>query len=60
MSQENGDRKELQNRIVAIIGRKGSGKSTMLAERLKTADRLVVFDPLSEHCGKKRMAPKRN
>jgi hypothetical protein len=57
MSQENGNRKELQNRIVAIIGRKGSGKSTMLAERLKTADRLVVFDPLSEHCGKNGWLP---
>ena len=53
MNAENGNQKELQNRIVAVIGRKGSGKSTMLAERLKTVDRLVVFDPLGEHCGKK-------
>lgn len=57
MSQENGERKELQNRIVAVIGRKGSGKSTMLSERLKTADRLVVFDPLGEHCGRKGWLP---
>jgi len=57
MSAENGNQKELQNRIVAIIGRKGSGKSTTLAERLKTADRLVVFDPLGEHCGKKDWLP---
>jgi hypothetical protein len=54
---EDGKQKELQNRIVAIIGRKGSGKSTMLAERLKTADRLVVFDPLGEHVGKKGWLP---
>jgi hypothetical protein len=57
MSQENGEGKELQNRIVAVIGRKGSGKSTMLSERLRMADRLVVFDPLGEHCGKKGWLP---
>lgn len=57
MSVKNSDRKELQNRIVAIIGRKRSGKSTMLAERLKTAERLIVFDPLGEHCGKKGWLP---
>jgi hypothetical protein len=57
MNAENGNQKELQNRIVAVIGRKGSGKSTMLAERLKTVDRLVVFDPLGEHCGKKGWLP---
>ncbi len=56
MSQA-GNQNELQNRIVAIIGRKGSGKSKKLAERLKTADRLVVFDPLGEHCGKKGWLP---
>lgn len=54
---DDGKQKELQNRIVAIIGRKGSGKSTMLAERLKTADRLVVFDPLGEHVGKNGWLP---
>lgn len=57
MNAENGNQKELQNRIVAVIGRKGSGKSTMLAERLKAVDRLVVFDPLGEHCGKKGWLP---
>jgi hypothetical protein len=57
MNAEHGNQKELQNRIVAIIGRKGSGKSTMLAERLKTVERLVVFDPLGEHSGPKGWLP---
>ncbi len=57
MSGGNDGREELQNRIVAIIGRKGSGKSTMLAERLKVAERIVVFDPLGEHSGKRGWLP---
>ena len=40
---------ELQNRIVAIIGRKGTGKSTKLAEILAQQDRVLVFDPMGEH-----------
>lgn len=40
---------ELRNRIVGDIGRKGSGKSTVLADTLQTLDRLIVFDPMAEH-----------
>lgn len=40
---------ELQNRIVAIIGRKGTGKSTRLTEILAAQDRVLVFDPMAEH-----------
>lgn len=40
---------ELQNRIVAIIGRKGTGKSTKLTEILTAQDRVLVFDPMAEH-----------
>lgn len=40
---------ELQNRIVAIIGRKGTGKSTKLAEILAEQDRVLIFDPMAEH-----------
>lgn len=40
---------ELQNRIVAIIGRKGTGKSTKLAEILAAEDRVLIFDPMAEH-----------
>jgi hypothetical protein len=42
---------------VVIIGRKGSGKSTMLADSLKTAKRLIVFDPLGERSGNKDWLP---
>jgi hypothetical protein len=40
---------EIQNRIVGIIGRKGTGKSTRLAERLQTEKRVFVWDPMAEH-----------
>ena len=40
---------EIQNRIVGIIGRKGTGKSTTLAERLQGEDRVFVWDPMAEH-----------
>lgn len=40
---------ELQNRIIAIIGRKGTGKSTKLAEILAAQDRILIFDPMAEH-----------
>jgi hypothetical protein len=43
------DKPELQNRIVAIIGRKGTGKSTKLAEILASEDRILIFDPMAEH-----------
>jgi hypothetical protein len=38
-----------QNRIVGVIGRKGSGKSTRFADLLETQDRLIIFDPMAEH-----------
>lgn len=40
---------EIQNRIVGIIGRKGTGKSTYLEDLLQGEPRLVVFDPMAEH-----------
>ena len=38
-----------QNRIVGIVGRKGSGKSTRTAVLVKHAPRIVVFDPMEDH-----------
>jgi hypothetical protein len=40
---------ELQNRIVAVAGRKGSGKSTLTREILQHSRRLFVFDTMGEH-----------
>ncbi len=40
---------EIQNRIVGIIGRKGTGKSTALVERLQSEGRVFVWDPMAEH-----------
>ena len=40
---------ELQNVIVGIIGRKGTGKSTISREILKPARRLFIFDTASDH-----------
>jgi len=40
---------EVQNRIVGVIGRKGSGKSTYVRELLRYCPRFVVFDPMGEH-----------
>lgn len=40
---------ELQNRIVGIVGRKGSGKSTALQEVTCSQDRVVIFDVMAEH-----------
>jgi hypothetical protein len=42
-------RAELQNRIVGVIGRKGSGKSTLTGEILQRCDRLFLFDTMGEH-----------
>jgi len=39
----------VQNRIVGILGRKGSGKSCALRELVARAPRLVVWDPMAEH-----------
>jgi len=38
-----------QNRIVGVVGRKGSGKSTRTAALLKHARRILVFDPMEDH-----------
>jgi len=38
-----------QNTIVAVAGRKGSGKSTVTREILLHCDRLFLFDTMSEH-----------
>ncbi len=42
-------RREVQNRIIGIIGRKGSGKSTKLRELLRYCPRWVAFDPMRDH-----------
>lgn len=40
---------ELHNRIVAVVGRKGSGKSTLTREILQHSDRLMIYDTMGEH-----------
>jgi len=40
---------ELQNKIVGIVGRKGSGKSTALRELTCCRPRVVIFDTQAEH-----------
>lgn len=40
---------EIQNRIVGIIGRKGTGKSTLLVDLLQREPRVLVWDPMAEH-----------
>jgi len=40
---------DLQNRLVGIVGRKGSGKSTRVATLLKYAPRILVWDPMEEY-----------
>jgi len=40
---------DFQNRIVGVVGRKGSGKSTRVATLLKYCPRLLVFDPMEDH-----------
>ena len=42
-------RAEVQNRIVGVVGRKGSGKSTKVRELLRYCPRWVAFDPMSDH-----------
>lgn len=39
----------MQNEIVGIVGRKGSGKSTALRKLVSSAPRLILWDPLGEH-----------
>ena len=43
---------EIQNRIVGIVGRKGSGKSTRLCQMLRYCPRFLVFDVMGEHAGR--------
>lgn len=40
---------ELQNTLVGVAGRKGSGKSTMMRRILERCSRLFLFDPMGEH-----------
>lgn len=40
---------DIQNRIVGVVGRKGSGKSTRVATLLKYAPRILAFDPMEDH-----------
>jgi hypothetical protein len=40
---------EIQNRIVGLVGRKGSGKSTRLRDLLRYCPRFLVFDVMGEH-----------
>src|SRR5687768_12385366 len=40
---------DFQNRIVGIVGRKGSGKSTRTASLLKYVRRIIVWDPMADH-----------
>jgi hypothetical protein len=41
----------MQNRIIGVLGRKGSGKSCALRELVAHAPRLLVWDPMAEHGG---------
>src|SRR2546425_2137490 len=38
-----------QNRIIAAVGRKGSGKSTIAKRILQRSGRLFIFDTMGEH-----------
>jgi hypothetical protein len=40
---------DVQNRIVGLVGRKGSGKSTRVATLLKYVPRIFVWDPMGDH-----------
>jgi hypothetical protein len=40
---------EVQNQIVGIVGRKGTGKSRCLRELLRHCPRFLVFDVMAEH-----------
>lgn len=39
----------MQNKIIGILGRKGSGKSRTLRELLESEPRVMLWDPLGEH-----------
>jgi hypothetical protein len=40
---------DVQNRIVGVVGRKGSGKSTSVRGMLRHCPRFLVFDVMGEH-----------
>ena len=40
---------DLQNRLVGVIGRKGSGKSTRVGILLHYCPRIFVWDPMGDH-----------
>lgn len=40
---------ELQNKVIGILGRKGSGKSTILQRYLRRCPRFLLFDVMGEH-----------
>lgn len=40
---------DFQNRIIGIVGRKGSGKSTRVATLLKYCPRIFAWDPMGDH-----------
>jgi hypothetical protein len=44
---------EVQNKIIGIVGRKGSGKSSRLRELLRYCPCFVAFDPIGEHAQEK-------
>jgi hypothetical protein len=46
---------EVQNRIIGIVGRKGSGKSSRLRDLLRYCPRFVTFDPMGEHAQEERV-----
>lgn len=41
--------RDQQNKILGVVGRKGSGKSTALREILSCRARVVLFDTMGEH-----------
>jgi hypothetical protein len=40
---------DVQNKIIGMVGRKGSGKSTQFRELLQRCSRLFLFDAMGEH-----------
>jgi hypothetical protein len=40
---------DLQNKVVGIVGRKGSGKSRIFQQILQRCPRVLVFDTMGEH-----------
>ena len=40
--------REIQNRIVGVVGRKGAGKSTYIRSHLGVCPRVFAFDPMDE------------